>query len=111
MPQKAPLNEAVKRLQLEVMGLVEHFLRNQLDLVSSMLDAHAGDGDHKLSVHILRELFKKMGRVSETDITKRGEVMKDWWTMDPKWRHVLVFQFNFSVLMRLFYPCYAKVEA
>jgi hypothetical protein len=111
MAQKAPQNEAVQQLQLEVMGLVEHFLRNQLDIVSSMLDAHAGDGDHKLSVHILRALLKQMGRVSETDITRRGEVMKDWWTMDPKWRHVLVFQFNFSVLMRLFDPCYAKLEA
>ncbi len=36
--------------------------------------------------------------------------MKDWWSMDPKWRHVLVFQFNFHVLMHLFGLCYWKLD-
>ncbi len=35
--------------------------------------------------------------------------MKDWWTRDPKWRHVLVFQFNFHVLMPLFDVCYKNL--
>jgi hypothetical protein len=36
--------------------------------------------------------------------------MKHWWTMDPNWRHVLVFQFNFHVLMHLFKLCYWKLD-
>jgi hypothetical protein len=30
--------------------------------------------------------------------------------MDPKWRHVLVFQFNFHVVMCLFELCYWKLD-
>jgi hypothetical protein len=99
-----------QELQVRLMNLVEHFLRTQLVYVSRMLDEHAGDGNHKLSVEILNKLLRDRGNLSEQTITKRGGTMKDWWTMDPKWRHVLVFQFNFHVLMHLFKLCYWKLD-
>jgi len=92
------------------MHLVEDFLRTQLVSVSRMLDEHAGDGNHKLSVEILNKLLRDRGNLSEQTITGRGGTMKDWWTMDPKWRHVLVFQFNFHVVMHLFKLCYWKLD-
>jgi hypothetical protein len=75
-----------------------------------MLDTHAGDANHKVSVEILNGLSKTRGNLSETTITEGGGTMKDWWTMDPKWRHVLVFQFNFHVVMCLFKLCYWKLD-
>ncbi len=75
-----------------------------------MLDTHAGDTNHKLSVEILNGLLSERGNLSEMEITESGGTMKDWWTMDPKWRHVLVFQFNFHVVMCLFELCYWKLD-
>ncbi len=99
-----------KQLQLRLMDLVDHFLRIQLVDMSRMLDTHAGDAKHKLSVEILNRLSKTRGNLSEIEITERGGTMKDWWSMDSKWRHVLVFQFNFHVLMCLFELCYWKLD-
>ena len=104
------MDEVQKAAQIRLMHLVEHFLRNQLVSVSRMLDTHASDANHKLSVEILNVLLRERGNLSEQTITDRGLVMKDWWTMDPKWRHVLVFQFNFHVLMHLFKLCYWKLD-
>jgi hypothetical protein len=50
MAREESLNEAVKRLQLDVMDRVDYFFKEQLHKVSNMLDEHAGDEDHKLSV-------------------------------------------------------------
>jgi hypothetical protein len=99
-----------QRLQLRLMDLVDHFWNVQLRSVSSMLDTHAGDANHEVSVEILNRLWKTRGGLSETEITEGGGTMKDWWTMDPKWRHVLVFQFNFHVVMCLFELCYWKLD-
>jgi hypothetical protein len=104
------MDEVQKAAQMRLMDLVDHFLRIQLVSVSRMLDSHAGDANHKLSVEILNGLLREKGNLSEQAITERGGTMKDWWTMDPNWRHVLVFQFNFHVLMYLFKLCYWKLD-
>jgi hypothetical protein len=103
------MDELQKAAQIRLMDLVEHFLRVQLVDVSRMLDTHAADAKHKLSVQILNELLRQKGNLSEAEITRRGGTMKDWWSTDPKWRHVLVFQFNFHVLMPLFDVCYKNL--
>ncbi len=36
--------------------------------------------------------------------------MRAWWIMDQKWRHILVLQFNFNVLMHLFRACHSKLD-
>ena len=104
------MEEQQRAAQIRLMDLVEHFLRIQLVDVSRMLDTHAGDANHKLSVEILNTLLRKKGNLSETEITRRGGTMKDWWSTDPKWRHVLVFQFNFHVVQHLFGLCYWKLS-
>jgi hypothetical protein len=104
------MDEVQKAAQMYLMDRVEHFLRNQLVSVSGMLDTHADDANHKLSVEILNGLLREKGNLSERTITDRDGVMKDWWTMDPRWRHVLVFQFNFHVVMHLFGLCYWKLD-
>jgi hypothetical protein len=105
------MTQQEKNLQLRLMGLVDHFMRNQLADVKRMLDTHAGDANHKLSVEILDRLWKeRTGMVSETRITAEGGTMKDWWLLDPNWRHVLVFQFNFHVLMHLFGLSYGRMD-
>ncbi len=47
------------------------------------------------------------------DITLRHESERDmrvWWITDRKWRHVLVLQFNFNVLMHFFRVCYSSLN-
>jgi hypothetical protein len=36
--------------------------------------------------------------------------VRAWWVRDPKWRNILVLQFNFNVLMHFFRVCYSSLK-
>jgi len=106
--------------QYDLMYSLDWFFGRTLDIMEVIISKCSAPNDpcfdnYKHSIKILTDLGKSRLRISETDICKRKDDMREWWgsrdrTIPNKWKPVLVLQFHFHVVMHFFRICHSQLE-
>ena len=106
--------------QFDLMYSLDWVFSSVLDMMECIIfhcsaPADACFDNYKHSIKIIRDLGKSRLRISEIDICKSNDDMREWWgnldrEIPNKWRPVLVLQFHFHVVMHFFRICNSRLK-